>query len=105
MTTKVYLTFECPDPESAEQLGEKLAAMAQQSGVNNVQIRLASVKPKQELSDDTSLRDSGLGSYVLHKLLGAGYTTVGQIRSASDSDLTEIDGIKQGNLSYIREKL
>jgi hypothetical protein len=61
--------------------------------------------PAQGLPDDTSIGSVRFSARISNALNGAGITTVGEVRAASDATLTGFQDIGAGSVAYLREKL
>jgi DNA-directed RNA polymerase alpha subunit len=61
--------------------------------------------PAEGISDDTPIERVQFSTRIRNALTGAGVTTIGEIRAASDATLLSLQDLGPGSLSYLREKL
>ena len=61
--------------------------------------------PAPELPDDTPIENVRFSTRVRNALTSAGWTTVGEIREASDATLLGLQKFGMGSLAHLREAL
>jgi DNA-directed RNA polymerase alpha subunit len=61
--------------------------------------------PAPGLLDDTPIGNVRFSARISNALTGAGITTVGEIRAASDATLISFQDMGPGSVAYLREKL
>jgi DNA-directed RNA polymerase alpha subunit len=61
--------------------------------------------PAPGLPDETPVGSVRFSTRIANALTGAGITTVGEIRAASDAALISFQDIGAGSVAYLREKL
>ena len=61
--------------------------------------------PASEISNDTPIESVRFSSRIRNALTGAGITTIGEIREASDATLLSFQDLGPGSVAYLREKL
>jgi DNA-directed RNA polymerase alpha subunit len=65
----------------------------------------ARLEPSKELKDTTRIKDLQISTFIMNSLTRAGFSTVGEIRRATDLKLRVMRGIGPHSLRYLRETL
>jgi DNA-directed RNA polymerase alpha subunit len=61
--------------------------------------------PAPELPDDTPIDRVRFSTRIRNALMASGWTTVGEIRDASDATLLGLQDLGKGSVTYLRETL
>jgi DNA-directed RNA polymerase alpha subunit len=63
------------------------------------------MEPTPELPDDIPIGEVQFPARIQNVLLAEGFSTVGQVREASDDALLSCQNFGKGSLSYVRQQL
>jgi DNA-directed RNA polymerase alpha subunit len=61
--------------------------------------------PTPEIPDDTPIDNVRFSTRIRNALRVSGWTTIGEVREASDATLLSLQDLGQGSLTYLRETL